>query len=159
MLVEAHVTINGSKSAVWAVVADIAGAANVLTGVQRIDVLETPTAGLVGLKWRETRELFGKSASVEKWIASATPPTEYTTRAESDGFVFVSTMRLAETSNGVTLTSVHDSLPQTLATRLMSIPMGLFFKPVARKALMQDLTDIKTAVERGTHSPTTPRHP
>jgi hypothetical protein len=30
----------------------------------------------------------------------------------------------------------------------MSIPMGLFFKGVARKALLQDLNDIKAAVEK-----------
>jgi hypothetical protein len=30
----------------------------------------------------------------------------------------------------------------------MSIPMGLLFKGVARKALRKDLDDIKTAVEK-----------
>lgn len=30
----------------------------------------------------------------------------------------------------------------------MSLPMGLLFKGVARKALLQDLNDIKAAVER-----------
>jgi hypothetical protein len=48
----------------------------------------------------------------------------------------------------MTLTSSHDSQPQTIVTRLLSIPMGLLFKGVARKALLQDLNDIKAAVER-----------
>jgi hypothetical protein len=30
----------------------------------------------------------------------------------------------------------------------MSIPMGLLFKGVARKAILQDLNDIKSAVEK-----------
>lgn len=46
------------------------------------------------------------------------------------------------------MSTAHDSLPQTVSTRLMSLPMGLLFKGVARKALLQDLNDIKAAVER-----------
>jgi hypothetical protein len=49
----------------------------------------------------------------------------------------------------MTLTSVHDSQPQSIAAKLMAIPMGLLFKGVAKKALLQDLNDIKSAVEQG----------
>jgi hypothetical protein len=35
-----------------------------------------------------------------------------------------------------------------MAARLKSLPMGLF-KGVIRKAILQDLNDIKSAVERG----------
>ena len=59
-------------------------------------------------------------------------------------------MRIAEAAGGVTLTSVHDSIPQSVGAKIMSIPMGLLFKGVARKALVQDLIDIKAAVEQGT---------
>jgi hypothetical protein len=48
----------------------------------------------------------------------------------------------------VTLTSIHDSQPQSIGAKIMSIPMGLFFKGVAKKALLQDLEDLKSAVER-----------
>lgn len=148
MLVETAVTINGSRAAIWAAITDLEHAASMLSGVESIEVLERPASGLVGLKWRETRMLFGKPASADKWITDATENEYYSTRAESDGFVFLSTMRLSEASGGITLTSIHDSVPQTLATRLMSIPMGLFFKGVAKKALLQDLVDIKSAVEQ-----------
>jgi hypothetical protein len=58
-------------------------------------------------------------------------------------------MNITEISSGIMrLTSVHDSQPQTLVARFMSIPMGLFFKGVAKKALLQDLSDIKSAVEK-----------
>ena len=50
-------------------------------------------------------------------------------------------------SGGVTLTSAHDSQPQSIGARIMSIPMGLFFKGAIKKAVLQDLTDIKGAVE------------
>jgi len=149
MLVEAQVSINAPRSTVWAVMADIANAAQTCSGIEKIEVLEQPSQGLVGLKWRETRILFGKPASADKRITEAVENEFYKTRAEDGGFVFVSTLRLSDAPNGgVTLTSIHDSLPQTFMARVMSIPMTLFFKGVARKALMQDLNDIKAAAER-----------
>ena len=48
----------------------------------------------------------------------------------------------------MTLTSAHDSKPQGIVAKLQSIPMGLFFKGVVKKALLQDLNDIKAAVEQ-----------
>lgn len=46
---------------------------------------ENTASGLVGLKWRETRMLFGKEATAEKWITDAVENECYKTRAESDG--------------------------------------------------------------------------
>lgn len=149
MLVEARVTINGSKAAIWAAMTNIENSAEIIRGIEKIEVLERPATGLVGLKWRETRTLFGKPATAEKWITEAAENEFYKTRAESDGFVFLSTTSIAESRGGMTLTSSHDSKPQSIVARLISIPMGLLFKGVARKALLQDLYDIKAAVERG----------
>lgn len=148
MLVEVQVTINGSKAAIWAAITNIEHAAEILSGIQNIEVLEKPANGLVGLKWRETRMLFGKPATAEKWITDAAENEFYQTRAEDNGFVFLSTMRIAESGGGLTLTSRHESKPQGFAARLMAIPMGIFFKGVAKKALLQDLNDIKSAVEQ-----------
>ena len=147
MLVEAQVTINGSKAAIWAAITNIEHAANIISGIEQIEVVEKPAHGLVGLKWRETRMYFGKPATVEKWITDAVEHAFYTTRAEDGGFVFVSTMRISERNGGVTLTSAHDSKPQGIAATLKSTPMFLF-KGVVKKALLQDLNDIKAAVER-----------
>jgi hypothetical protein len=46
------------------------------------------------------------------------------------------------------LTSSHDSKPQSIVARVLSIPMLFLFKGVAKKAILQDLNDIKGAVER-----------
>lgn len=148
MIVEAQVTINGSKAAIWAAITNIENASEIISGIDRIEVVEKPANGLVGLKWRETRMLFGEPATVEKWITDAVENEFYKTRAEDSGFVFLSTMSISESSDGITLTSAHDSKPQGIVARLMSIPMTLFFKGVAKKALLQDLNDIKAAVER-----------
>ena len=147
MIVEVQVTINGSKAAIWAAITNIENAPDIISGIQKIEVLEKPASGLVGLKWRETRMLFGKPATAEKWITEASENDFYKTRAESDGFVFLSTMSIAESPGGMRLTSSHVSEPQSIAARVMSIPMGLLFKGVAKKALLQDLKDIRSAVE------------
>ncbi len=147
MLVEAQVTVNGSKAAIWAAITNIKNASDIISGIENIEVLEKPANGLVGLRWRETRMLFGKPASVEKWITDAAENAFYKTRAESDGFVFVSTMSISESGGGMTLTSAHETKPQGIVAKLQSLPMGLF-KGVAKKALVQDLNDYKSAVEQ-----------
>ena len=148
MIVEAHVTIKGSKAAIWAAITNIENASEIISGIENIEVLEKPANGLVGLKWRETRMLFGKPATAEKWITDAAENEFYQTRAEDGGFVFLTTKRLSESSAGTTLTESHESKPQTFGAKL-SIPMLFLFKWVIRKALLQDLKDIKAAVEKG----------
>jgi hypothetical protein len=147
MLVEAQVTINASKPAIWAAITNIEDASETISGILNIEVLEKPENGLVGLRWRETRTLFGKPATVEKWITDAAENEFYKTKAEDGGFVFLTTKSLSESSGGITLTERHDSKPQTIVAKL-SIPMLFLFKGVVKKALLQDLKDIKSAVEQ-----------
>ncbi len=66
--VEAEVTINGTRGAIWAVISNIQEASQFINGIEKIEVLEKPAKGLVGLKWQETRMYFGKPATAEKWI-------------------------------------------------------------------------------------------
>jgi len=148
MLVQAKLTINGSKAAVWDAVSDIGNAASFISGIEKIEIIEEPANGLAGLRWRETRILFGEPATVEKWVTESSEHEYFTTRAEQQGFVFLTTTRLAEEGGALTVTSSHDSQPQTFAAKLQAIPMGLFFRGAIRKAIMQDLNDIKAAVER-----------
>src|SRR5437899_8612230 len=123
MIVEAQVTINGSKAAVWAAITNIENASETISGIEKIEVLEKPANGLVGLKWRETRMLFGKPATAEKWITDAAENEFYNTRAEDGGFVFSTTKSISQSSGGITLSESHESKPQGMRAKLMSIPM------------------------------------
>ena len=87
MIIKAQLTINGSKAAIWSAITNIENASEIISGIENIEVLEKPAAGIVGLKWRETRMYFGKPATVEKLITDAVENEFYQTRAESDGFV------------------------------------------------------------------------
>lgn len=148
MFAEAQITINRSRAAVWAAITDIENASEIMSGIEKIEVLEKPANGLVGLRWRETRMLFGEPATVEKWITRAAENEFYTARAEERGVIYLTTMSISESNGGITLTSSHDSKPQGFAARVMSLPMVLF-KGVLKKAILQDLNDIKSTVEQG----------
>jgi len=151
MLVEARVAINGTRALIWAAITDIENAAKSITGIEKIEIVDKPANGLVGLRWRETRMLFGKPATVEKWITDAAENEFYKTQAEDGGFVFLTTKRISQNgtqnSDGMTLAESHESRPQTIKAKL-SVPMLFLFKGVIRKALLQDLKDIKAAVEQ-----------
>lgn len=147
MIVEAKVTINASRAAVWTVITNIENAAKTISGIEKIEVVEKPANGIVGLRWRETRMYFGKPATVEIWITDAVENEFYKTRAESDGYVFLSTMSISESGSGITLTTSHDYKPQSIAARLKSLPMFLF-KGMMKKIFLKDLNDIKSAVEK-----------
>lgn len=147
MLVEARLTVPAPRAAVWSVVTDVDRAAEVLSGVVRVEVVERPASGLVGLRWRETRVLFGEEATVEKRVSAAVDGTSYETRAEQDGFLFVTTLQLVDAPDGTTLVSTHATHPQGLLARLKALPL-VFFRGVLRKAILQDLGDYGAAVER-----------
>lgn len=147
MIVEAQVTLNGSRTAVWDAMTDMENAASIISGIKKIEVVNKPASGIVGLRWKETRVLFGDDATVEKWVTEAVENSFFKTRAESDGFVFLSDTRISDASDGsLVLTTAHDSQPQGFVAKVKALPM-VFFRGVIRKALLQDLNDLKAAVE------------
>ena len=89
---------------------------------------------------------FGKPATVEIWITDAVENEFYKTRAESDGYLFLSTMSISESSDSMILTTSHDYKAQSFAARIKSIPRFLF-KGMMKKIFLQDLNNIKSAVE------------
>lgn len=147
MIVEAQVTIDGSKEAVWGVITDIENAADTISGIEELEVLERPDSGLVGLKWRETRTLFGKTASEEMWITDVSENESYAVMAESHGCIYMSTMSVSERDGGSALTMTHESRPQGFLAKLMFAATGFLVKKAMGKAIRQDLNDIKAAVE------------
>lgn len=74
--------------------------------------------------------------------------TSHETRAENDGFVFLTTMVISRDGDAVTSMSAHDSQPQGFVAALQAIPMRSLFAGAIRKAILRDLEDIKAAVAR-----------
>ena len=141
--------IHAEPEAVWSVITDIHNAAKVISGIKDIEVLEEPAGpGIVGLKWKETREWLGKDAVEVMWITDADAPAFYETRAESHGAVYQSRMELEPTENGTHLTMLFNCQPVTLGAKIMWALTGWMAKKSLFKVIDQDLKDVKNAVER-----------
>lgn len=149
MQIETTVTIRAPRERVWSLVTDIANAVHTISGIEEIEILEKPSRGLVGLKWRETRTLFGKTATEVMWITDARPREYYTTEARSHGAVYRSRIFLADTPEGTRLGMRFIAQPETLTARVMSVIFGFMMKGATEKALRQDLEDIRRAAEKG----------
>ena len=147
MIVDAQVAIKGTKEAIWEKVTDIESAVDTISAIEKVEILEKPESGLVGLKWRETRTMFGKTATEVMWITEVRPNEFYRTRAESHGSIYKSTIAIAGQHEDCLLTMSLEATAQSFLAKVLSIPMGLLFKGALRKALLKDLHDIKNAVE------------
>lgn len=147
MTVQAQVTIEASKQAVWAAISDIENAAQRISGIESVEILEKPSAGLVGLKWKEARTFLGKTATEVMWITDCVENEYYKTRAESHGSIYICKLSVTEADGHSTLTMTHECKAVSFMAKLMAGPMALLFNGTFRKMLTKDLNDIKSAVE------------
>jgi hypothetical protein len=146
MKVSTHLPINTSKADVWKIITDITSFEKIISDVEKIEILNEPSSELKGLKWRETRMYFGKPTAIDKWITDAVANEFYKTRAEMDGFIFLTTLSISENAHSTILTSTHETISQGFMAKLKSLPM-IFFRGILKKAILKDLTEIKFAVE------------
>ncbi|WP_062135363.1 SRPBCC family protein [Demequina aestuarii] len=140
--------INAQPREVWNVITDIDGAADVLSGVIAIDRLEGQGYE-VGVRWRETRRMFGKEASEEMWVAAVDAPRSTTIEAESSGTRY-STVFTCEPRGLGTLLSVAftgETVNPSFGQRMAWALFGAMGRKASEKALTQDLEDIGRAAE------------
>ena len=69
MIVTAGIEIMDSKENVWKAITDIENSGGMISSILDIHILHKPPDDLVGLKWEETRKMFGKEAMETMWIA------------------------------------------------------------------------------------------
>ena len=85
MRIEASRVVNAPPEAVWAIVTDLAETANVIEAIESIEVLQGPDPLAVGTRWRESRTMFGKTASEEMEVTELDPGRSYTVEAGGRG--------------------------------------------------------------------------
>lgn len=150
MNIRVATTINAPTEQVWAAVSDIEHGSQRLSGIVTLSVLEKPESGLIGLKWSETRVMFGQEATETMTITDAEEGRQYTTRAESHGSVYLTKMEVTELSGGQTnLAIVFDAKPQSAFAWVVSLLMAPLITGSTTKALRRDLDDIRRSVESG----------
>jgi hypothetical protein len=148
MRVQVRVCIDGTKEDIWQVITDIKGSEKTIGAIEGIEILEKPATGLTGLKWRETRTMFGQTATEVMWITDVKENDYYQTRAESHGAIYISKLQIEEQEDKTYLTMAFHGQAQSLAAKIMSVATGFLFKSATQKALQKDLEDIKVAVEK-----------
>lgn len=146
-------TIEASAARVWDLVSDIDGSADRISAISSIEVLHRPENGsMLGLKWRETRVMFGRQTVETMCISAIEPGKWYETHAQSCGSAYTSRISVAHLADAASTTSqISFSFvghPLTWWARILSV----IFTPVMtlsiRGAIAQDLKDIKTAAEK-----------
>lgn len=147
MKVTVDIEINKSKDSVWKAITDIDNCESMISSIVKINILHKPSEDFVGLKWEETREMFGKEAMETMWVTDSVVNEYYCTRAESHGSVYITKLSLRNSGSGTLLTMSFNGIAQTNAAKMLSFLMGPFIRNSIKKALTKDLEDIKSFVE------------
>lgn len=146
MSISVSETINATREHVWSVIVDIEGAESIVDAITELSVLEKPETGLIGLKWQESRVMFGKEATETMWITSAEDGHWYETTAENHGMIYHSRLSLEEKGDQTELTMGFVCKPQTFTAKLFSA-VSFLMNGTVKKAFAADLRDIKRACE------------
>jgi len=147
MEIKSRITINSTKDKVWKVITDIENSNTFITGIEKIEILEQKGKEFKGLKWKETRTMFGQTATEIMWITDSKENESYSTRAESHGAIYITEFKLQENDGTTELSMNFSSKSVTIKAKLLSI-MFFIFMGSTKKAFMDDLIDIKAAVEK-----------
>ena len=147
MNISTSIEINSSTDRVWYAITDIENAQDRLSEIVSLKVLEKPDEGLVGLKWTETRKVFGKEATETMWITEYEDGKYYQTRAENHGAVYISRLSLSPVGENTLLTMSFEGTSESFWVRLISGCFGFLMKGSMVKLIEKDLADIKHYVE------------
>ncbi len=156
--------IDATQEAVFKAVSDFPNAAEIVGGIDSVEMLQPARDGTpigVGTRFREARTMMGKQAVEEMEVTEFDPPRAYTLSAVSCGVRFDSRVtcldetpgggqaggQSGERSGGCRLSYDIKSQPQTLVAKVVSPIMGLMMKGTMRKMMEKDLADIKAYVE------------
>jgi len=133
---------------VWQAITDIENCQAMISGIIGLEVLYQPDNQFVGLKWKETRLMFGKEATETMWVTDAVENKYYQTRAESHGSVYISRLSVESQGSGTVLTMAFTGQAQSLIMKILSLLMTPFMKKPMVNMLDQDLQDIKVYLEK-----------
>lgn len=134
---------------VWSVLTDIEHGADVISGIERIEMLSEGPFG-VGTRWRETRRMLGREATEEMWVTASETPTRYVVEAESNGTHYTSEFTLTPRGTGATSVRLTFGAEAAAGGGIKATLMKAFValgSRAAAKALAKDLADIATSVE------------
>ncbi len=135
---------------VWDMITDLDGAAEVISGIDAVERLDSGEAFAVGTRWRETRTLFGRQATEEMEVTAIAPGRSYTVESRSRGMHYRSTMSVDPVAEGRSrLSMTFAGEPAGAVSKMLAATIGRLFVGATRRALQQDLDDIAEAAAGG----------
>lgn len=137
--------IDAPPDAVFAIMADIPHWHDIFTKIQSIELL-TPGPVAVGMRFRETRLMFGKSASEDMTVVEYVPPHRLTLTAFSHGTAYRTEHVVKAAVGGSRVSLTFEGRPTSLLARLMT-PVGRLFLGHVRSQIAADLEELKRAAE------------
>jgi len=147
MKLSESIKINKPLEIVWKTITDFNNCVDFIESIKEIEILNEPKNTLVGFKWKETREMFGKIATETMWITDFKENDFYQTCSESHGSIYFSRLSIKSLGNNTVLTMSFSAKAQTLIAKVLSRCMGFVIKGAMKKALLKDLNDIKNHLE------------
>jgi hypothetical protein len=146
MKVDIEADVRAPPDVVFATVFDIARWPDFVRAIERLEILTDGPVG-VGTRFRETRTMFGRSATEEMTVAVVDPPRHFNLTAENHGTRYFARHEIMATSTGSRLRLVFEGTAVTFAAKLFTV-VGWLFKGAVQKQLQSDLEDVKTEAER-----------
>lgn len=137
-------TIAAPAEKVFAAVADVEQFSRAVEGIERVEFVSDVRTG-AGTRFRETRLMRGREATVELEITEFAPPERVRFLSEAGGVRWDSVFTVAAARGGNTrLTLIMEATPLTFPARLM-VPL---MKGMVRKAIAADMDAVKAHCER-----------
>ncbi|MGX1886034.1 SRPBCC family protein [Streptomyces sp. NPDC055287] len=143
--------VQAGADRVWHALTDLENMPGVLSGVDKVEILEHPPTGTfgVGTRWRETRRMLGKEATEEMRVTASEPPVRYVVEADSHGAHYVSEFELRpEGPDATTVRMTFLAVPPSGAAGLLVKILGGLGARAVSKAIAKDLADVAAAVEK-----------
>jgi carbon monoxide dehydrogenase subunit G len=141
-------TIAAPLEHVWSVLTDLERAPEHVSAIQSVEVL-TPGPFGVGTRWRETRTMFGKTATEEMTVTASEPPRRYVAEADSAGAHYVTEFVVSPADQGATQARVtFRGEPRSPLAKVASAAMGWMLRGSMVKALRKDLDELAEVCEQ-----------
>ena len=139
-----------TPESVWTVLTDLDNATANISAIQKVERLDDSGGFKVGTSWRETRTMFGKTATEDMTVTEIDPARSYTTTAESHGAKYRSTHSVEPIEGGSRISMVFGAEPTGLLAKAFAVTVGRLFDNATRKAIVKDLEEISAAAEAST---------
>lgn len=131
---------------VFEVFTDLRRAPERISGIKSLEVLTEGPIG-VGTKFRETRVMFGREATEQMEITEFRENEMYAVECTSGGTHFRFELEFRPDGAGTMAQMSFDGRPVTKTARALSVLTSLMMKGACRRAMEQDLADLKRAAE------------